>query len=146
MYATADAELAQCVGGVSEIEADHAPAPNEWNAKQVLAHLIIVEREDHSWITDLINDSERQSDNLANPTNVPARVDAITQTFQTVPALLEELQRNEIETVKMIAALPPEVIARKDIFWQLGYNLLQIADHTRSHLEQIRAAIASARK
>jgi len=146
MYAAADAELVSCFDGVSEIEADHAPAPKEWNAKQVLAHLIIVERENHSWIADLIDDSERQSDNLANPTTVPARVDAITQTFQTVPALREELQRNEIETVKMIAALPLEVIARKDIFWQMGYNLLQIADHTRGHLGQIRAAIESARK
>ncbi|MCI0475351.1 MAG: SRPBCC domain-containing protein [Anaerolineales bacterium] len=146
MYTTADAELVPCFDGVSEIEADHAPAPKEWNAKQVLAHLIIVERENHSWIADLIEDSERLSDNLANPTTVSARVDAITQTFRTVSALLEELQRNEIETVKMIAALPPEVSARKDIFWQMGYNLLQIADHTRSHLGQIRAAIESARK
>jgi uncharacterized protein YndB with AHSA1/START domain len=145
MYATADAELAQCVGGVSEIEADHAPAPNEWNVKQVLAHLIIVEREDHCWIADLINDAERGADSFANPTNVPARVRAVTGN-STLATLLEELQRNEIETVKMIAALPPEVSARKDTMWQLGYNLLQIADHTRSHLEQIRAAIASARK
>ncbi|MBM3127221.1 MAG: PDZ domain-containing protein [Chloroflexi bacterium] len=146
MYAAADAELVACFDGVSEIEADHAPAPNEWNAKQVLAHLIIVERENHFWVADLIEDSERLSDNLANPTTVPARVDAIAQTFQTAPALLEELQRNEIETVKMIAALPPEVSARKDTMWQLGYNLLQIAAHTRSHFEQIRAAVASARK
>lgn len=46
----------------------------------------------------------------------------------------------------MVAALPPKVSARKDTLWQLGYNLLQIADHTRSHFEQIRAAVAAARK
>jgi uncharacterized protein YndB with AHSA1/START domain len=143
-FAEGDAELARCFANVSEAQADRSPAPGEWSAKETVAHLIAGERENHCSIADLINNAERWSDDLANPTNVPARVRATVQAFPTVPALLEELKRNEAETVAMLAALPPEFVAHKGTFWRLGHYLLQIADHTDEHMKQIRTAIASA--
>jgi len=145
-YAEIDAGLAKCFQGVSDAEASRAPAPGEWSAKETLAHLIAGERENHCWIADLINDSERWSDELENPSNVPARICATVQVFPTVPALLEELKRNETETAKIIAALSPEFVARKGTYWRLGYYLLQLPNHAREHLAQIRAAIEAARK
>jgi len=45
----------------------------------------------------------------------------------------------------LLAALPPEFVARKGSYWRLGHNLLQLSRHTREHIGQIRAAIESAR-
>ncbi len=145
-YTEIDAEFVKCFQGVSEAEADHAPAPGEWSAKEAVAHLIATERENHAGIADLINDDERWSDNSKNPTNVPARIRATVRAFSTVPALLEELKRNEAETVAILAALPSEFVAHKGTYWRLGYYLLQLPDHAREHLAQMRAAIEAARK
>jgi uncharacterized protein YndB with AHSA1/START domain len=144
MYAGMDAELARCLEGVSEAEASHQPAPGEWSAKETLAHLVINERELHVWMTDLIVSDERWSD--ANPTNVPARLAAATAVFPTLPALVEELKRHEAETVAMLAALPPEFMAHKGSYWRLAHIILQAPDHSQTHIGQIRAAIAAARK
>jgi len=139
-----DAELARCFEGVSEAGASHRPAPGEWSATETVAHLIANEREVHGWIADLINGDERWSDE--NPTNVPARIAATVAAFPTVSALLEELKRNEAETIAMIAALAPEFVAHKASYWRLGHNLLQLPDHARTHFNQIRAALEAARK
>jgi hypothetical protein len=66
--------------------------------------------------------------------------------FPTHRALLDEYKRAEAETVALLAAIPPEVVARKSSWWQLCYNTLQPPIHTQGHFEQIRAAIAAARK
>jgi uncharacterized protein YndB with AHSA1/START domain len=144
MYAGTDAELAGCLEGVSEAEASHQPAPGEWSVKETLAHLVIGERETHAWITDLIVDDERWSD--SNPTNVPARIAAAIAAFPTLPALVEELKRHEVETVAMLAALPPEFMARRGSFWRVAFITLGSPEHFQTHLGQIRAAIEAARK
>jgi len=144
MYAGFDAELAACLEGVSEVEAVHQPAPGEWSVKETLAHLVLNEREIHAWITDLIVGDERWSD--ANPTNVPARLGAATAVFSTLPALVEELECHEAETVAMLAALPSEFMAHRGSYWRLAHIILQSPDHFQSHIGQIRAAIAAARK
>lgn len=143
-YAELDAELAQCFVGVSEAEAARAPAPGEWSAKETLAHLIAGERDNHSWIADLMNDSERWYDQYAG--NVTARLTATLAAFPTLSALLEELKRVEAETVALLALLPPEFVAHKNTYWRTGYYLLQTPDHVREHLKQIRAAIDAARR
>jgi hypothetical protein len=144
VYDELDAELAACFAGVSEAEAAHRPAPSEWSAQETVAHLVVGERDTHAWIADLISSEERWSDGFAG--NVPARHSGLLAAFQTTPMLLEELRRNETETVAMVAALPPEFVTHKGSYWRLGYSLLQTLDHTREHFAQIRAAIASARK
>jgi uncharacterized protein YndB with AHSA1/START domain len=146
VYAELDAELTQFFDGVSEAEASYRPAPDEWSAKETLAHLVVGERELHAWLADLLNDDERWSDHFENPTNVLARLKATLAAFPALPALLEELKRHETETIAMLAALPPEFVAHKGSYLRLGYNLLEIPGyHTRTHLEQMRAAVAAAR-
>lgn len=142
-YAELDAELAHCFEGVSEAEAGHHPAPGEWNTKENLAHLIVDERDRHAWIDELINGEEPSYDGFAG--NIQVRHKAIVSAYPSAPALLEELKRHEAETVALLAALPPEFVARRGSYWRLGHNLLQLSRHTREHIGQIRAAIESAR-
>ncbi len=142
-YAEGDAELDQCFEGVSEEAASRQPAPGEWSARQVLAHLITGERDGHNWIGDQIGDQERWSDEYGG--NVQARLDAVLAVYPTVPELLAEVKRSEAETVKLVAALPDEFVARKGSYWRLAVNLAQGNTHTHEHAGQIRAAIAAAK-
>jgi len=143
-YGDLDAELAQCFDGVSEDETARRPASGEWSAKEIVAHLIIGERDTHAWIADLIGGQERWTDSFIG--NDLSRHRATAAIYATLPALLEERKRNEAETVAMLAALPAEFVARKGSYWRLGYSQLSLADHTREHFGQIRAAIEAASK
>ncbi len=138
-------ELAACFEGATAAQASHRPAPGEWSALDVLAHFVAAERETQTWITDLLNDDERWSDRAENPTNVPARIDAITRVYPTAEAMLDLLSRSQAETVAMLADLPPAFVAHKGSYWRLGRDLLtELDEHVHEHSAQIRAAIAAA--
>jgi membrane-associated protease RseP (regulator of RpoE activity) len=145
LNARAMTKLAACFEGVTTAQASHRPAPGEWSALDVLAHFVAAERETQTWITDLLNDDERWSDRAENPTNVTARIDAITWVYPTTEAMLELLRRSQAETVAMLADLPPAFVARKGSYWRLGRDLLtELSEHVHEHAAQIRAAVAVA--
>ena len=141
LYAEIDSELVKCFGGATEEQASHSPAPGEWSAKEVLAHLIHGERDTHGWINDMVSYQERVSDGYAD--NYPGRIKATVGVYQTYQELLKELSRNEAETVAMLAALPEDFLARKGSFWRLSYVLINSPQHAQAHYSQIRSAIAS---
>jgi len=145
MHADLAAEIGGSLEGVSEAEAASRPAPGEWSALEVVAHLIAAERENQTWITDLLNDDERWSDRFENPTNVPARVSATVAAYPTLAAIVEAWKRSMAETAAMLAALPPEFVAHKGSFWRLGRDLLQAPEHVQEHSAQIRAAVQAVR-
>jgi uncharacterized protein YndB with AHSA1/START domain len=143
IYDGVDELLAACFAGVSDAEAMRPPAPDRWSAGETLAHLLISERDTHAWIAEILTDSERCYDHF--PPNNLARLRATLTAFPTVTSLLEELKRHEVETVALLAQLPPAFMAHKGSYWRLAYNLLHTVDHTHDHEAQIRAALAAAR-
>jgi uncharacterized protein YndB with AHSA1/START domain len=145
MHADLTAEVDKCLEGVSEAEAAYRPAAKEWNALETVAHLIAAERENQTWITDLLNDDERWSDRFENPTNVPARIGATVAAYPTLSAIVDAWKRSMAETAAMLDVLPPEFVAHKGSFWRLGRDLLQAPEHVQEHSAQIRAAIQAAR-
>jgi len=145
IYADLLTQVDACFAGVSNAEAARLPGPDAWNGLETIAHLIISERENHTWIADCINDDVRWSDRWENPCNVPARVAATAASYPGVAEVVGELKRNCAETLHMVAALPAEFVAHKGTYWWLGINLLQQPDHWQEHLEQARAAIEAAR-
>jgi len=145
-YEELDAELTAFLEGVSEEDALYCAAPDEWNVKQTLAHLIVGERGFQGWLADLINDDEPVYDRWENPTTVPARLNATLEAYPTLSVLVEELKRGEAETLSMLAALPYEFVARRGSYTRLGYYLLEMPGfHTRQHLEQMRTTVEAAR-
>jgi len=135
--------LDSLLSGVSEDEASRRPAPGEWNALEVLAHLIIVERETHSWLTDMINDDERFSDRYSDSTNVSARLSALLAVHPAVRQLLEVVHESLRETEGIVAALPDELVAHRGSYWRIGHNLLQADQHWDEHMSQIKDALRS---
>jgi uncharacterized protein YndB with AHSA1/START domain len=145
-YARSDAALDDLIASVSEEEADHRPAAEEWSVKEVLAHLIAGERENHTWIADMFMGAERLSDDYDNTTNIQPRLQGIIAVYPTLPELVAELKRSEQETVATIAHLSADFAARKSSYVRLGRQILSADEgHAQTHFEQIQAAITAAR-
>lgn len=138
-YTDVNRDLTQAFKGVSEEKAARAPAPGEWSARHILAHLIAGERNINQWITTVIAGQEPWQDEWEG--NLRIRLDAVINGFPTIQALLTELKRNEAETVAMLNALPDAFVARKGAYDRVARTMLSWPDHTREHLEQIRSAV-----
>ena len=138
------AEVEKCFDGVTEAEASFKTGPDEWSAKDVLCHLIVGERDGHAFLDDLINNSTRYYDSFG--INVRVRHEAMMAVHTTYRALLDEFKEAKAETWAYNRLLPPELVARKSTWWITCYNTLQPPLHEQGHMEQIRVAIAAARK
>jgi uncharacterized protein YndB with AHSA1/START domain len=142
-YAVLDEELAAAFAGASEEAAAYRPGPEEWNAQEIVGHLLAIEHDTQSWIAAVIEDSDMEQ---VFHTNVHERVAALARVYTPTPVLLEELRRAEGVTVAMIAALPAAAVARKHLFNQLATWLTTFADHTREHIGEIQALLAATRQ
>lgn len=143
-YAGLDQALEAILAGLSPEQETFRPTPQDWNIKEILAHLIHSERDIHSWMNDIISSQERLADGYAE--SLAARVRATAGVFAGAADMLTELLRCEAETLAFLADLPPEFRARKGSYWKLGYHMLQPPYHIHDHLDQIRANLAAFRK
>ena len=147
-YAALAAERAKFFEGVSEAEAAHRPDANTWNLNETVAHFIACERDFQSWLADMLNDNV-VGDSLEFRPNVTARLAPIVARYPTLPALLEELKRSSEETVTLIAALPPEFVARRrHLYYRIASWITEvIPGHLGDeHGAQVLATIEAARK
>ncbi len=142
--ANIQAEMDEFFKDVSEEEASFKPEPDEWSAKEVLAHLIHGERGYQNWITELVGRQEAHHDDWTG--NLQAPIDATLAVYPTLLDLRQEYRRSCAETVALIANLPSDFERYKGSFWRLAYNEAEAPYHHRVHLEQMGAAIAAARK
>ena len=139
-YAKVQADLSAMFSGLSEAAASHKPSPEEWSAKETLAHLIHSERGFQNFIQDMVGSYEPIYDDGAN---LPARIAATLKVFPSSKSLLEELFHLLDETVALVAFIPPEFTSHKSSYWRLGYQLVQVSIHIDSHMEQMKTAIQS---
>ena len=129
------------LANTSEAAASVKVDPQEWNLKEVLAHLIAVERDVHTWFSGII---EGQEGDANFHSNLAPRLNAIIASYPAVLSLQEEYFCNMNETAALLANLPEEFVARKRSYWRLGYNLMQLTTiHTADHLQQIKKIIDS---
>lgn len=135
-YAATDQELFGFLATITDEDAGIKPTNDEWNIKQVLAHLILCERDLQTIIHAAI---------LSEPAgfvdNTPARIQALLTAYPTLAELMAEFRHAEKETLAFVEALPATFTARKSSFWVLANNIYNFNDHTREHLEQMRGII-----
>jgi uncharacterized protein YndB with AHSA1/START domain len=141
-YAALDREVDAVFAGVSEDEATYRQAPDAWNAKQVIAHLIAVERDTQTWITKLIEGGDLSDHFHANDWT---RLSALVAAYPAIAELVAELKCSEAVTTTMVATLPPAVARRKYLLAQLGHWIPDVPRHVRDHLVEIRLVLATAR-
>ena len=142
-YVAAMKALRQVFEDVSDAKATKRPAPAEWSALDVVAHLIHTERANRQFIDELVQGFERAGDDFGG--NIDAHIRATVQTYPTIEAILGELERNIAENVAFIANLPPEFVARKGSYFRMGWGMMQGTTHIYGHIEQIKAALAAAK-
>jgi hypothetical protein len=136
--------LRRALEGVTEAEAEAAPAPGEWSAKEVLAHLIEGEAYTLNWLVELYSHAEREF--LEEGASIPERLHAITATTPSIEALLERYQQAQAEVVYFLRHAD-KFKAHNGTLWRLGQALLQFpGQHEKGHIEQIIAAIQAARR
>jgi len=142
IYEQVNKELDVLFEGVSEERASRRPAPEEWNAKEVLAHLIYSERWLHLAITCFIGNY--RTGGFSNDLGLHA---AIANSYP-LEELIAEFKRCEAITVAAIEALPEEFVADKRRLMILAANVDEqgFALHTRGHFTQIQAALEAAQK
>jgi hypothetical protein len=129
---------------VTDEEASFKPAPDEWNIKGNLAHLIQGDRGYQLYIAELIDGHERQLDDYGD--NVGPYIEATLAIHPTVTDLFEEYERACAETVELLARLPDKFIARKGTYWRLAYGLIEDPYHFRAHLSQMQSTLDAARE
>lgn len=141
MYAELNVGLTGVFDGVSEADASRKPAPEEWSAREVIAHLILNERWLHGWLGGHLQGPEI----TGYTCNAAARIAGVTSTYSATADLLGELRRCWAETAAIVRAMPTSVAERKSYLWAMSFEVFGLRPHTENHFDQMRKAIAAAR-
>ena len=134
-HAELDKELDALFARVSDEAAERRPTPDDWNAKEMLAHLIAAERDTQLWVAAMTEDAD-----LEQPfhSNGKERVQAIVRVYSPLPELIQELKRSQAVTAAITAAISEETAGHRHQFNQLAQWLITFGDHHREHFEEIK--------
>jgi uncharacterized protein YndB with AHSA1/START domain len=138
-YTNLTAEMDKFFEGVSEWQVSYKPSPDDWNIKEILAHLIHGERLQQIFIAELVSGYERWADDFGG--NLDASVKATTSVYPTLQGILDALKTSFKETVALYTHLPPEFADQKASFWRMAYNALEGPYHFYSHIEQMQSIL-----
>jgi uncharacterized protein YndB with AHSA1/START domain len=133
--------------GLSAQQAALRPREGEWSVREILAHLVLTERDYQAWVADMLNDEPVEDDLRMSP-NVNPRVEALAARMPALDDLLNELAAALEETAAMIAALPERFIRdRKHLYRRAAGWAIEVTPthYSQEHLGQIQAAIDTAR-
>jgi len=136
--------VVSALAGVTDEEAGRAPAEGEWSVKQALAHLSIVER-DHQCYTMAFAVDGWVDTGPGNPTADAGRLAAAMEITPTLEGLLARFLADGAETIALARHLPADMVAHKARFRRVSQGMVYLPDHTKEHVEQIKAAIQAAR-
>lgn len=125
----------------NEAQMDFRPAAGEWNAKEIIAHLVAAEVDSLVWLGTYVSGREM----YPYTSNVPARVKMLTAVYPTMDELLEKLKESQKELVAMVNAVPVDVAGRKTGLLRLAFTyLFDINLHYREHLNQLKETLEQA--
>jgi uncharacterized protein YndB with AHSA1/START domain len=141
IYNQTNNEIQAVFMGVKEADASSRPEPCEWSAKETLAHLLYTERWLHLAISCAVAD--QRAGGFANQIEL---IKAMADGYNT-QELLEAFVLSCKTTVRSLAALPEDFVADKRKFVRLASTIGQgFAIHAQGHLQQIKDALAAAKK
>lgn len=138
MYKQLTSQIELMLKGVSEEKASSAPDQDEWNIKQVLAHLISSEKDTHSWICSLLDDRDCLFEFHENRNSL---LNSIIAVCPTINGLIKDLKRNTAETVAYLNNLDENFLDHKRSYNRLGEFLLSTTFHYQDHIDQIKKII-----
>lgn len=140
MYRRFHDNLVSVLEGITEHEASHSPGDGEWSVREILAHLIAGEVDAQSLLIEQIEGVERLYDGSFGNSDLRMRVSA--SSYPDTWAMVDAYRRAMAETIGLLDSLPGDL--RRSTFWRIAFGYSQGEDHLTEHLEQIKAARASA--
>ncbi len=143
-YRQYEAEFETVLSAASDEECAYKPGAADWSANEVLAHLIQSEQGWQNYASEIVSGHEPFYDDFGG--NLLPRIEATTAVFTTKAELFRQLKLHDAQTLAMLARLPDDFVAHKGRFWKLVFQASQNSFHLQTHLDQMRAAIESARK
>ncbi|HEY5730963.1 MAG TPA: SRPBCC domain-containing protein [Anaerolineales bacterium] len=144
IYESALTKLEKCFENASDEQAMKRPAPGEWSALEVVAHLIHGERINSIFLTSLMDGYEVTSDGYGS--NVTAQVEATVKANPSIKMMLYTLRRTVDEVLAYTELIPEEFTQNAGSYYRYGFGLLQPNFHITAHIQQIKSALASAGK
>ena len=144
LFEPALAELEKCFEGYSDEEAMTRPDPKEWSALEIVAHLVQTERFNSIFLTSLIDGYELTTDGFGS--NITAQMEATVKANPSIKLMLDMLRRTVEEVLIYTELLSEDFVANKGSYYRFGFNLLQPNFHINEHMQQIKDALAAARK
>ncbi|MGD2026181.1 MAG: PDZ domain-containing protein [Anaerolineales bacterium] len=124
-----------------EAQTEYRPAAGEWNAKEIIAHLIASEVDTISWMGSYIVGKEEYIYISATP----ARIKSLLAAYPTIEALMDQLRRTQQELVALISEVPADVVSRKSSLIRLAMSYsLSITLHYKDHLSQLKSTLEAA--
>ena len=142
IYEPALAQLEQCFEGVSDEQALRRADPNEWSALEIVAHLIVNERFNSTFLASLMDGNEPLYDTGGN--NITEQVQAVVRANPSVKQMLDTLRCSVEEVLAYTELIPESFVANKPSYWRYGFGLLQPNLHITTHAQQIKEALALA--
>ncbi len=139
-------QITKLTRGLSEAGAARPPKKGEWSVKQLIAHLILTERDLQSWAAQMLIDGALGDDLEMRP-NVNPRVDALVARLKTLAALRRELAAAQEETAALAENLPRDFVTRrKHLFRRFAGWIVEITPghFDQEHNEQLALAIKKA--
>lgn len=143
IYEPALTKLEGCFDSYTDEQAMKRPAPGEWSALEVVAHLIHGERFNSLFLTSLIDGYEITSDGFG--TNVTAQAEATVKANPSIKMMLYTLRRTVEEVLAYTELIPAEFTENAGSYYRFGSNLLQPNFHINAHMQQIKEALAAAK-
>ena len=142
LYAELDDRLDEVIEGATEAEADYRPDEDSWNAKELLAHLITVERGVQMQAATQLSDGVLDG----FPNNPRAWVSSVTAVYPTLAEMVALWKRTEAESVALLANLPDEIATRKGTYHNIATSFLSgLPQHTQDHITEIGNLLQTAR-
>ena len=133
--------LDQLLSTQTEPQTLYQPGAGEWNANEILAHLIASNIDIIEWIGTYI----AGSDLFPYTSGTPSRIKAILAIYPTMGDLLEAFHRTQKEMIAMVTELPAEIISRKASLARLAMHVsMDISKHIKDHLKQLDATLEKA--
>jgi membrane-associated protease RseP (regulator of RpoE activity) len=139
VYQQMFAEMTTVMETLDDESASQQPKPGEWSPNQVLAHILLSERDTHNWITSILQGKELN----VFTSNHTGRIQAVLEVYPTKARLLNAIQDSFHETYSILANIPDDFVRHKKTYNRMSSNLLLSAQfHMGNHIAQIQKAAA----
>lgn len=140
-YAELDAHLAALADEVSEGQADWRPTAEVWSAKEILAHIIVTERVIHVWLMQV----RTAGGPPPFPGNDQSIIGPFVERYPQARDLIAEARASCALTLALVERMPEAFLDRPHGRSRVALQLLDLPEHTREHIAEVRTVLAASR-